>query len=224
MKCVYLLLIMVLLALPAFGDHMIVGLSGPVDGAQLIDANQAWAVAWTQGRGFASVHIFANLLDDSFGLAGGDAYLVNSIGVGTSIYNEFARTQFTADPFVSGWVELFADLTLPTGSYFLVLAPTLFPDGNSDTRMVWNTTSTPTVTTDPDAFRGDILGDVQWYATQTFDPDYLPASNFNVSDVTTDGNLLFAVSVPEPSSMWLLLAGIAVVAGLRRRWTGRGCS
>lgn len=227
MKCVYLLLLVALLAVPALSDQVIVGLSGPEDGAALIDMNQAWAVAWSQGRGFSSVHIFANLVDDSFGLAGGQAYLLNSIGYGTSTYNEIARAEFTADSFQSSWVDLFGeDLSLPVGTYFLVLAPLQFPDGNSDTRMLWNTTFSPAVTTDPDVWQGDITGDVQWYATQTFDPDYLPASTFNASQLTTDGNLLFEVtSVPEPSSMWLLLAGITMLACFRRRRrTGPGCS
>jgi hypothetical protein len=166
--------------------------------------------------------IRVNVRDDSFGALGGIAYLTDSIGMGTTqAANEQASQTFTADMFTNNWVTLFSGLHLLQGTHYLFLAPILDQDGNSDTRMLWNTTQTPTVTTAPSVYRGDLTGNLQFYA-DTFDSTYLPASDFAIGETDgdgnpLDGNLLFDVTVPEPSTLLLVSLAIPVCLGLRRR-------
>ena len=191
------------------------GLVGPA----LVNPGQAWAVAWVQDSEYWGVTIRANLRDGSFGLAGGIAYLTNSIGFGTSqAANERAVSQtFGADPFVDNWVTLFSDLHLLPDAYYLILAPVLDVAGNSDTQMLWNTTETPVVFTKPGFTRGDLTGTEQFF-TNSFDPAYVPGSDFAISDLAADGNLIFeAFAAPEPSTLLLVLTAIPVCIRLRRR-------
>jgi MYXO-CTERM domain-containing protein len=188
----------------------LVGVDGEATGGLAINSGQALAVAWTQTQDYSIVTVRANISEELFDYSGFMAYLDTSIGPGTTIHNEVASVYFGVGTFGTGWLTLFEDLTLPASFYYLTLAPV-----SGDTQATWNTTDNPTLTETPGALLGDGLGR-QWWASEV-DPSYAPASAFALSDPATDGHLLFDVSVPEPATAMLGLAGALALVLLRRR-------
>src|SRR6202142_444685 len=167
--------------------------------------------AWTQTIGYSGVTITMPLEDNSsdgpIGGVEGTVYLMNQIGPGTTSANQVA-----APVSVSGLTNafasktLFSGLTLPPGSYYVVLIPTnaspmsMSPDGTNVGTLVTTGTSVTS------------LG-VGVPSTIAGDP---PASAVTLSP---PGNLYLSVtgtpaappSTPAPPSLLLTLAGLACV-------------
>lgn len=216
-KFYLVLLLMFLPGLPVWGG-VVVGVdtldSSTIDG-YIVDGSDALAVAWTQTVGITgSVRVnFQTGLFDTSGTF--YAYLTNSIGSGTTSVNEIVGpATFTSPNVLDGpvWIDLFDDVDLTGGFYYLTI-------GSLDsTSGAWSTTSDPTVTLAPGFLRGDTSGS-QFYASVGDVASYLPASNFSPISTVADGggpDMMFDVSTPEPGTIWLL-GGALSLALLRRK-------
>ena len=96
----------------------ILSVSGQIEGGFYgISASQAAATSWSQSATYADTGISALL---SNGPANGTAYLMSSIGPGTTPADEIARANFQF-PSSTTMVVLFDDLTLSPGTYYLVI-------------------------------------------------------------------------------------------------------
>lgn len=196
----------------------LVGVDGSSDGAQAISTTQTYAVGWQFNTAFSDLQIRANLRNDMVDespVPNFTAYLMSAIGTGASEYNQIDRYDGTLDPLADGWVTLFDGLTLPVGTYYLVLAT-----DQVNSSLGWNFSYYPTALYEalPSAWRGDGTG-YQWYGDPSgpADPLYPPSWAANVSNPDADGYLLFDVSTPEPSSIVLILFGLPVLVHLGRR-------
>jgi hypothetical protein len=213
------LLILFLLGLPAWAGVVGISVEAPngLGTALLVDSNDALAVAWYQPVVLNSVSISINFQD--LGGAGTySAYLTDGIGPGSSdLFNGIAtNASFTAPTDEPGMVEVFGGLSLGPGQYYLVI-------GTTDTAAQggWSTPwpDAGVVTTNFGITRGDVSGVEFWASGTDIDP-YLPASNFSPLDADSSaqyGDLLFEVSVPEPSTLWLTAACVLWFLWLRRR-------
>jgi len=82
---------------------------------------------WTQSSGYTGVTITAELADFSSVEAHGTAYLMTQIGPGTTSADEVtAPAAISTSDFGLSSITLFSGLTLPAGTYYLVIAS----DGN----------------------------------------------------------------------------------------------
>ncbi len=176
----------------------IISVTGPPDGAYGFgtNASQAVGASWTQSDPFANVSINA-VLEAIFENTTGTAYLTNQIGAGTTAANEIASAPFVF-PVSRADTNLFSGLTLPAGTYYLVLS--------TASNGFWDFTNTQTVTTAPGvSFNSDYVS--------TSTNAYPPANNFN----STNAGFLFSVtgtSVPEPPIMSILLISGLILSGL----------
>jgi len=232
MRKLHVVLILFLLGLPAWAGVVVISVDTPggiVTGGT-VDSNDALAVAWSQPTTtLSSVDIYINF-QNLFGSGNTySAYLTDAIGVGTDpSFDQIAFNQFSG-PDQPGWVQVFSNLTLgPSLAYYLIIGTS---DGDSTGG--WSFSDGPAVvTTMPGITRGDVSG-VQFWASSGCDPydqtlsgclnaAYLPASSFSPVDADSaaqSGDLLFDVEVPEPSTLWLLAAGVPWLVWLRRRAT-----
>ena len=217
------LLILFLLALPAWAGTVAISVDTPggIGTAGLVDSTDALAVAWYQPTTLSSVDIFINFQNTTLGANNTySAYLTDSIGTGTSqAGNEIAFNPAFSGPDEAGWVEVFSNLTLgPSLAYYLIIGTS-----DLDSYGGWSYPDGPAVvTTNFGITRGDGSGVQYWVSGSDIDPFYLPASNFSPLDAAgaaDSGDLLFQVTVPEPSTLWLLAAGGLCLLWRRRRAT-----
>ena len=99
--------------------------SDTIVAAQPTDKLLGWtgasvAVGWSQERAFHEVTISA-LLGNGGGPAAGRAYLMRSVGPGTTRADEVAKRYYDLPPDFTGMVPLFSGLDLGPGRYWLVL-------------------------------------------------------------------------------------------------------
>jgi len=129
------------------------------------------AVGWSMDHPRHNVRIAANL-----GNGGGHAYiaayLMRSIGPGTSKSDEIARISLDLPYPYHGWILLFADVDLEEGEYWLVIAR---PTENPHSSINW-------ITANPMKF--EMSDDARYLGTRSYTfykdgADYIPASNFN---------------------------------------------
>jgi len=181
-----------------------------------------FVTAWSQAVSYTGVSISMPLADQSAGgpIGGveGTVYLMNQIGPGTTSANQVvAPLSVSGLTATSTPVTLFSGLSLPPGSYYIVLIPTnaspmsMSPEGFNAGNSVTTGTS---VTSLGVGVPATIAG-------------YPPASTVTLGP---PGNLYLSVTgtlapsqgaAPVPSSLLLALAGLAVVAGwwfVRRRF------
>jgi hypothetical protein len=162
------------------------------------------AESWSETTSFSGVDITA-LLGDYLGSGTITAYLTTQIGAGATSAEQVAKA--TISPATGEETDtLFTGLSLGPGTYYLVLS--------SANEATWwgNTTSTTTtasgVTGGPAVF-ADI-------GNGSPDATYAPGSTFE-----SDGGIgLFftaSTSAPEPSTFYLLAAGLGAAAWLGRR-------
>jgi hypothetical protein len=216
MKNLVAVLILLLVGLPALAGTIIsVGTTDPGSvGALAVDSLDVLAVSWYQPAAQSSVRIRANFLD-SFGNGTFSAYLMNGIGPQADpLANELASTTFSASYFGPSPVVLFDQLTLSAGFFYLVL-------GTTDLNSVggWAATTSPAVILAPGVLQGDGSG-IQFFASGgDVDSAYLPRSNFSPDDGLSYGQLMYDVTVPEPSTLLLLLGGGLALAVFGRRRT-----
>jgi hypothetical protein len=178
--------------------------------------SNAVAVSWTQGGSFSGVSIDASLVSIDQTFDTGTAYLMSSIGPGTTAMSEVVPPMGFTAPIGNQFGEvpttiLFSGLTLLAGTYYLVLtAPFADITGSP---LLWQIATTPDIITAPSVTIGD-TNEANTFIT-TVDP-FAPASSF-VTDFV-DRPLFDVVSnVSEPQTMALLLfALVALLFGWRQ--------
>jgi hypothetical protein len=206
-KAFALVLLCTFLSLPAWAGLITVGTADPGSvGALSADSSDVLAAAWYLPGSYSSVGISIQF-EDLFGGGTFSAYLMDGIGPQADpLANEIENTTFTAGPDLAT-VQLWQGLVLDPGFYYLVVGTT---DANSFGG--WGATTNPTVTLAPGVMQGDLSG-VQFYASGgDVNAAYLPASNFAVDSDLAFGQLMYDVSVPEPSTALLLLGGGLLLA------------
>ena len=199
--------VMLCLLLTAMGHALrgdiIVSVSGPLNGgsfpiSDLPSQIQVLASSWTTPRTYTDVTITA-LLTGGTGHEG-IAYLMTQIGPGTTAADQLAQNTFLFPSDVTT-VSLFSGLTLPPGTYYLVLGS----DG-PDQAGAWrdatgvNSPPEPTISLDAGVTRNEdfIVDTVSAYA---------PASEFVVGrDIFGDDVFLqySVVAVPEPATFGMV--------------------
>ena len=110
-------------------------------------------------------------LGNGGGRAEVDAYLVRSIGPDAKESDEVARTAFELSYPFADWVEIFEDIDLEAGQYWLILAK---PKESNWSSINWFATDFAHVTHSCNA----ILGNAQSFTFQSDEADYVPASKF----------------------------------------------
>jgi hypothetical protein len=179
--------------------------------------SNAVAVSWTQANSFSGVSIDASLvsIDPSFDT--GTAYLMRSIGPGTTPASEVVPPASFTAPIINQLSEevpltiLFSGLTLDAGPYFLVLTAPFADIMGSP--LTWQTATEPDIITTTGVTIGN-TNEANTFNT-TVDP-FAPASTFLVDFV--DRPLFDVVSnIPEPQTAVLLLTFVTVlILGMRR--------
>ncbi|HEX3410890.1 MAG TPA: hypothetical protein VHT00_04145 [Stellaceae bacterium] len=179
--------------------------------------SNAVAVSWTQADSFSGVSIDASLASSDPSFDTGTAYLMRSIGPGTTPASEVVPPAIFTAPIQNQLSEevpltvLFSGLTLDAGSYFLVLTAPFADIMNSP--LFWQIATEPDVITTTGVTIGNTNLANTFYTT--VDP-FAPASAFLVDLV--DRPLFDVVSnTSEPQTAVLLLTFVAVlILGMRR--------
>jgi hypothetical protein len=196
-------------ALPIFASTIVSDLGG----TGTTDASPAFgAFGWTQTGTFTDVTIDAFIGD--LGIvapATGIAYLMSQIGPGTTAADEVTAPDSFSLPYgPSGLTQLFTNLTLGPGTYYLVIDPTSNFAWDQDS--IPNQTLAPGVTQLPDKLGSNSIA------------AFAPATSFTSQQTDTN---LFSVTgtlsstatspVPEPSMAVLLAIGLGGVSMLKRK-------
>jgi hypothetical protein len=184
----------------ALSANTIVSVTGPNAGntAYVVGGfvHQFLAASWSSSQAYSNVRVSF----EGEGFSPVTAYLTTKIGAGTTVADQVGVN--TVSP-ISGLTDLFIGLSLPPGTYFLVLA-----SGPTDNVGWFISDSGPsTVTVDT----GVTLGS-QYLVSGGADLSYPPASLFGsyFNSPSTGWELSFRVTgdagsaVPEPSP-WMLL-------------------
>jgi len=191
----------------------IISVEGPSVGEPLgIGFNlQVLAVGWSQSTAFSAVNITADVAG-FYPQVTVDAWLTTRIGPGTTALDQIAETSVLVSTDMQP-VNLFSDLALGPGTYYLVLS--------ASTVGVWGGTekaSDAVVTSAPGVTRDDRLLAANFYNGL---PDYLfpPDSTFQDFPTSFYGyNLVYDVtSAPEPSLFFLTCASL-IGAVMRTRF------
>jgi hypothetical protein len=220
-KSVAPMLVSIALSIPIAQAATIVSVSGPNDiSTNFTSLGNNLMVGFSTTTAYTNVAVSVSL-NAFFG--GGDwnlaAYLTDQVGPGTTAVNEIASSSSVIsipgsplfDPYTITPYTVFSGLTLPAGSYYLILSGTF---ETATVNWVGYPTAGLSVFTEPGAA-------VTRSFTQAGAPDpYLPASDFG--DFQGAG-LWFTVTgdaaIPEPSTVAMCLGGVLALAGtqLRRR-------
>lgn len=169
--------------------------------------------SWTQTGSFSNVSVSAEIdpgLNQSSAFTG-IAYLMTQVGPGTTVSNEIANAPFsvTGTEFNPTLVTLFSGLTLGPGTYYLVLsAPASEPYGGWESALGTTPTTAPGVSIIGQGFSGNSAG----YAPSTSFSFTSFNSNLNTVEYDVTGN-----SVPEPSTLPLLLLALIALGAAHRR-------
>ena len=169
-------------------------------------------VSWNQAIGYDGVSISFQGTGIS-SPAAGTAYLMTSMGPGTTIADQIATTPFSELPGQSSTISLFSGLDLPAGPYYLMI----FADLGS--QLEWDAADYPDAATTLGqgvsltfpAADGEILGGLTPYAP------YPPATDFLVG--FQDDLLVDVTSTPEPGTLSMLV--VCGLVGLIVRRLGR---
>src|ERR1017187_5354835 len=104
----------------------IVATSGPDGGCLFANSGQALRVSWTSLQAYSNVSISVRLRTSSPSGAPPPqtsiAYLTSASGPGTTVAKQIATAVVTATSEAYQAYSLFTGLTLPAGTYYLVLA------------------------------------------------------------------------------------------------------
>ena len=152
---------------PEFERATLLSVGGPVSWGVGINGQ---AVGWAFARAHPHVSVSARL-GNGGGHAYLDAYLMTRIGPGTTEEHQIARTTFDLQYPHDGWVELFTDLDLEAGAYWLVIAK---PRERAHSSINW-------FVAQPADFGGTCHVRMLGSQSYTFHGDaaeYLPASRF----------------------------------------------
>lgn len=153
--------------LPARAQEVLVSVAGDDFGGTGIDGLGA---GWSLNQRFVNVQIAAHLSNGG-GSARGIAYLMRSVGPGTSCIQEIATTRFELPSGYNGMFTLFSNLHLDAGDYWLVFPK---PRAGPFSYANWIVSNPATVTT---ASAARYLGTL--YPSFGSDlEEYVPASEF----------------------------------------------
>jgi len=198
----------------------------------LVNEQEALSVSWTQTKSYTGVSISAPLGQGSADNANPVfGYLTNRVGVGTTPANQIAQSVVYFSPAANPTVQVFSDLTLGAGTYYLTLWSPLMAGGG------WAFATDPAITVDAGARVG-----LSRYAYQYVGLDknpftggpsglYIPETIY--ADTYPNEHLVFTVTgtdataIPEPQSTSLLAIFIASLSLFRfksRRSRERGKS
>ena len=148
---------------------VLLSVSGQDFGSTGIDGLGA---GWSFSQRFVNVKVAAHL-NNGGGSARGIAYLMRSVGPGTSCIQEIAVTRFDLPTGYNDMFTLFTNLDLDAGEYWLVFAKPRYGPFSYANWMVSN----PATVTDSSAAR--YLGTL--YPSSSADrPEYVPALEFDV--------------------------------------------
>lgn len=182
----------------------IVSVSSPLPGGSYPGLGVVAASSWSSSRTYTDVAIAAVLRG---GVAQqGTAYLMTQVGPGTTSASEIARSSFLS-PSADSPVTLFAGLTLPAGTYYLVLA--------GGGRWLDALHSRTVVLDDGVTRNNDLIA----FGSQSA---YAPASAF-LANAGILGEPFFQYSVttvPEPATVKIVgscLLALTCIFGFRRR-------
>ena len=196
------------LALPASATT-ILSVSGPQGSTLTLGGtHQALVASWSSANTYSGVSI---AFQSNFGPFAGTAYLMTQIGPGTTSSQQVAIASYSATSASPSLTSLFSGLTLGPGTYYLVLTSSSSSSGG------WATpygAGPAVVSLAAGVTRGAqlIVND----STGVPDLSYFPASSFSALNAVYDLELEVTASlVPEPSTLSLLGAGLALVVGRR---------
>jgi hypothetical protein len=191
-------------AAPVFGEVIVSDTAGGTSGS----ISDFLAVSWTQTGTFNNVAIEAPLESDTPNFATGTAYLSNKLGAGAgngNVLDTFNISTNNNDP--STLISLFTGLTLGPGTYYLSIQPS--------SSLFWIDAGSPVET-----LAGGVTQGADFIApgtvgtppiSSTFQADTLTNPLFQVTG--TPGTTTTAT--PEPSMLFLLLAGLGGVVYAR---------
>ncbi|HEY0371449.1 MAG TPA: hypothetical protein VGD79_05585 [Thermoanaerobaculia bacterium] len=129
------------------------------------------AVGFQLERAHHHVSISARL-GNGGGRAEVDAYLVRAIGPDATESDEVARTAFELSYPFDDWVDIFNDLELETGNYWLILAK---PPESTWSSINWFAVQPAEVRSACSAH----LGNAQSFTFESDEAEYVPASKFD---------------------------------------------
>jgi len=180
--------------------------------AQGISGNGTTAESWTSSGGFTGVTISVNIGSTDANNASGTAWLMTQIGPGTTTSQQVATTNFVAPTVVNFFTSpplttLFTGLSLPPGTYYLVLTS---PSGSVAWQLGGSATPGIGVT-----FQGtqSAFGGVN----SSFPPASSFSANARTFGLQVTGAPAISSVTPAPSSLSLLLTGLAVTGLLLMR-------
>jgi hypothetical protein len=186
----------------------IYSVTGPNSGISYsVDAIDYVAISWTQTSTYTNVSISAGLA----GSGSGDAFLMTSIGLGTTTASQIATSPivFPGSPTVVG---IFSGLTLSPGTYYLLFsgAVTNQPSG-------WEVTFSPTIVLDSGVTRavGTYFTDlppVPYPPNSTY--TYFPHDDAGYSLIDVSGTLL---PIPEPGTWPIVGAALTSLMWCRSK-------
>ncbi|MBV9613165.1 MAG: hypothetical protein JO091_11875 [Acidobacteriaceae bacterium] len=204
----------------------IVSISGPANSAYTIGTSlhqQILETSWTAATGYSNVAISAELSREILSnMTVVTAFLTAAIGAGETASNQIAATTITPSrPFPAFATEtLFSGLTLPAGTYYLVLGGAVALEGEW-----WGTASSPpTIETAPGvSYGGDGSTSINPPLYFGFpDENNPPDSTFVPATATNPINLIFSVTgtptaaIPEPATHLLVAAPLLSLVLLRK--------
>lgn len=182
----------------------------PGGSATALGAN---ASSWTSTVGFTAVTIVVNVGTLNASTPNVSAYLMTHIGPGTTTAQQVAATTFVAPTVVNFFnpppaTTVFTGLSLPPGTYYLVLSST---SGSA----AWEQNSGAVITGTGVTFAGDHSA-----VPASFPPASSFSANAQIFAVQVTGTPAVLPSTPAPPSLLLTLSGLAA-AGLvlaRKKW------
>jgi hypothetical protein len=171
--------------------------TGPSNFAEGLSVDQAAAAAFTVSHPFTGLNFFVPL--SCFGCTG-TAFLTDSLDVG------FTGSLLAVSPItVTGALtQVFTGINLPAaGTYFLVIS-------NTSGVLLWNGTSTPTVTGDPAVGRV-----IDFFASSAI--AIAPGSRFDAIIGNALDYTITDSAVPEPATGLLAAAGLCLLVARRAK-------
>ncbi len=162
------LVVLLLVAMPMFGENIITA-GGSEEGTTGIET---LSQGWSMNQRFRDVTISAHLTNGG-GSARGIAYLMRTIGPGTTCASEVASVSFDLPLGYQGMYTLFTGLDLTAGDYWLVFSK---PRRGPFSYANWTISTPRDLTTGP---RIRYLG-MAWVDSEDRIAEYVPASDFNV--------------------------------------------
>jgi hypothetical protein len=184
-------------ALPAFAAT-IVTVSGGTGSSSGV--GEAYAT-WTQTSAYSNVTITANLFSNG-GTATGTAFLTTAVGPGATSATQIATTPISISNLTGTPIQLFTGLTLPAGTYYLVIYA-------SGIDLVWQGLDGTVTTT----FGTGVTNSVTYAGNNTENGGYPPGSVFNApSSYYLQFSATGTLSVPPPAPSVPALTPTAMLA------------